>query len=1113
MAGFDKLKNQYEVKRTIRFNLTPVHFSYKKISSESFESKLKEFVSVYGDVIDSFKRMMFIEEYGEISLNRDIHVRHEWMKIYAKQDFHLNKEIIVRYRKNRKGENIKSNTDTSLEKTPFIFDLFNKFLMDNLSSDDYKDGILSNLEVIIREPLDEKSGKSNLSYLLNKIQKRSNFEFIYQLFKNMQSKKSDFEIEECKKKLDRCKELLLSLNHYLTPKNSSGLEVERTSLNYFTVNKKPKDYKGEKKRIYDKKNIPINNRVLNGNQSKYNEVLKESGFYNRYNKKNFSDFSLEEFYKNLKEFKAEEKSKFFELINFGASLNRINEDIPLFELSDIERGKNKELSFDSFQKETEKIKKLSDDLNGQLNDTLKKEIKELKIKRGRFFNVNDDENCPFQRYITYTKLYRDVAMEYGRIKADTKNLEKEEINAERLASWSVFVKIENGYFLMTIPKHKDNHSSLSSAYYDLKDTKSVDGEYNIYITESLTLRALEKLCFGLDKNTFVNEDFLEELNMLSPEYIVHKDGKKSIKRKDEILKESELKLINFYKKVLSMITTKKRILINDFKDNSCKDNYLSGDIKTLRDFQIALEKKCFTRKEVRVSKDFLNDFRNKYSAKLYKITSFDLEKRRENPESHTNLWEIYWTQSNEGGYTTRINPEMRINFIDKREESIKDKSGNEVERNRRKDKEFILSLTITEHNDKPKFDMAFADKKKVIKNINDFNTTLNSKLQDGKLGIYYYGLDRGEAELVTLGAFKFLDEIVKVDTGCLYNKPKAVKIDVWELPEDKLMEQVPYETKSGTMYFDAYKNISKCEHLLIKKETESCMDLSCAKVINGKIVLNGDISTLINLKLENAKRRINNHLYDFMKAKYKKDGKVDIRIEYKEKTKNKPERFDLYINNGEFKELGIYYPKFAIEKKIAMTQLDQYIVELRDIINNQKSVGLNIELEKVNHLRDAISSNIVGILNFLYKDFPGFISLENLETDDKNEKLGKSKVNLASRIEYKLLNKFKTLGLVPPNYKMVMSLQSKRDISQLGILNYIETSGTSSNCPHCGQSINDKEREENKWRNHQFRCSHCGFSSYENEDHKGLDFLNSSDDIAAYNIAKRGLEYINSLKK
>ncbi|MGP8320884.1 MAG: hypothetical protein ACT6FE_00955 [Methanosarcinaceae archaeon] len=1111
----------------------------------------------YKQVVDNFSKLVFIQDEDDFQvLNKNTKVSLAWLKEYSKQEFHKNKKKLVK--RNKHGN--KTNTYVLLQNTEFLLEKFQLWVNKNWqekNQEDQKLGILNNLKVLEKQPLESQKRNADFAYYIHQIHRRTNFKFIYEFFKNTQGVADDVLISETTPILNDCKDLLKNIENYLRPKQSFGHVIERASLNYYTVNKKPKNYPDEIKNIENKKGkkileIQTKNRKIVFSQSlcflkdeikrlddKYFVVenFNETGKFI----KEWNHLKLQYAYKFLKEYKAEQKSKFYELTLQEKMQATIKHEVPLFDFVDIKIKKTKEKQFQDFYDDCIVIQDKSTKYEQSKDKKLKTEITNLKIARGKKYFDIQNKNNPFPKYKTLCELFKEVAMEYGKIKAEVKSLEKEQVEAERLQSWAMLLEKENQHYVMTIPRDRKvqvgnkEEYQLPHAYKKIKQLKDTEAPdyWKLYLFESLTLRALEKLCFGTDKNTFITDsDLLEELKKISGFF-----EKGKLKRKDEMIKENsdktwnESELIKFYQAILSIEATKKMILVEEYlPDEITKKSICEKQFENLRDFQVALEKACYIRKEIRISNQKKEKLEKKYGANIYQITSYNLFEQRKNKKEHTKIWKRFWNQDKDSGYMTRLNPQFSISYVEKRVGSIKDKSGNEVKRNRRKQAEYILSTTISENNDKPKFDMAFANKEKVIKNINIFNEVINKKIKADPYNVYYYGIDRGNEELLTLGIFKFEDKDVDfidptINKSGTYKKPVPVDLEIWELPEDKLLKKVPYETKNGTKYTEAYKNISYAEDLLKKGTIQSCLDLTSAKLIDEKIVRNGDIATFMNLKLENAKRKMIEQVGTLIQTKTNKKGIEMAKIKYRKKSKKKAEHFELNITteDGNTKSSIIYFISSEFEKTKIKPDLEKYLQEILKEIKTQGCISVNVPITKINNLRDAICANAVGILNFLQKKHFGIISFEDLDIETKNEHFSQQNINLGSRIEFMLLNKFKTLGLVPPNYKMVMSMQSKKEIDQLGIFTYIKTRGTSSDCPHCGQGIDDNMKNEHKWKHHKFRCCNneksCGFSTYsqkeidENKyefvvDKKGLNFLNTSDDVASYNIAKQGLELI-----
>lgn len=83
---------------------------------------------------------------------------------------------------------------------------------------------------------------------------------------------------------------------------------------------------------------------------------------------------------------------------------------------------------------------------------------------------------------------------------------------------------------------------------------------------------------------------------------------------------------------------------------------------------------------------------------------------------------------------------------------------------------------------------------------------------------------------------------------------------------------------------------------------------------------------------------------------------------------------------------------------------------------------------------------------------------------------------------------------------------------QLGNLIFVDPENTSKQCPECSHSENANREKKNALLDY-IDCQKCDFSTKESRDKKGFDFIDGGDTLAAYNIARRGLEFIRVNKK
>lgn len=1029
MINLDSAKNHYELRKTIRFVLEPEN-SQPSCQSNSILFDLKDSVQDF-----SKKYRLAIEDLEKL-LNGEVKIKHSWLRNYTKNQFYEVKDKL-------KGNQTLIN-DKNLK---FLKEYFEDWLVENKEC-------IDNLDKFLNQPEETQERKSEFAYWIKRILKRSNFEAIFELFNgNIQNKNSDENVVLIKENLGISKELLKDIEKQLLPSQSLGLEIERASFNYHTVNKKKKEYDEE---IKDKINLF---------SAKYSF---EKGHISLFSEVRFNDYGLpiSDLKEVIKKFKADQKSKFYEFVNQKKPYTSLASDSNLKLMNDIP-----EKEFKNFCKE------------------------KIKQKRGKYFQFH------FKKYKNFCEIYKTFSKYFGDIKAEIKALEKEKIDAERLKSWAVILEKDNQKYILTIPRDANDNLQNSKKFIDNIQCQE-NGEWKLHSFESLTLRALNKLCFGMNKNTFIAE-IENELKSKNSNFF--EKGKP--RRKDQFSNDGK-ELIKFYQTVLGLCKTKELLKIENF--DGLKE-ILEKTYENQEDFEKDLKQSCYFKQAKIISEEIKEQLIEDFQGKLYKITSYDLQKddpeileslenkqvlERNNPEIHTKYWLDFWTKENaDKKYDIRLNPEFKINFVEKIEYEIKNPDQPQTKKNRRMKDRYLLSTTITLDAHEKNADLAFKKTDDIVSFIKKYNLEFNQKIGN-PLDLYYYGIDRGQEELATLGLFKFSkNEKVKfVDqkgNGDEYHKPEFIDLELYEIKQLKATKRLTNKEviayKSPSEFIDDLNVIEKISQ-------QSCFDLSCAKLIKDKIVINGDMATYLKSKEISAKRAI---WEGFSKNEFRSEricfngdkGALFLNIENQGKLKNK----NLYYYDEKFAE---FLPLDEVK-----TELQKYYDHLK---NKNQGVQI-ITIDKINNLRDALCSNVVGIINHLQKKYPGIICFEDLDIENKNQRINENSAHFGSRIEFKLLQKFQTLSLVPPIYKQAMSLQSKKQIDQLGVILYVETTGTSSNCPHCGTKNPDKS---NKWKNHSYKCinQNCNFDSSDKEKRNGLDAIDNSDKVATYNIAKRGLE-------
>ncbi len=413
--------------------------------------------------------------------------------------------------------------------------------------------------------------------------------------------------------------------------------------------------------------------------------------------------------------------------------------------------------------------------------------------------------------------------------------------------------------------------------------------------------------------------------------------------------------------------------------------------------------------------------------------------------------------------------------------------------------------TFSYNADSKYINNAFIKDDERIKSIEDFN-----KSYDSCKNKYFYWLDKGVLELATLWIYE--NKNSKIESIVL-DKIDIYKITPKWFETKKEVVNKNWETKNHYLknnpssFFDDYINDNS---IFEKQNITSCLwDLGCAKVIKWKIILNADINTYNKLQEINIKRLL-------YKAITEWKCKSDI-IKY-----HHDENVFSYVFENRWKDEE---KKFNFWKNINITDfekdLNEYIKDVRD-----KNSNMDVTITKINNLKNAICANIVWVIMELQKYYPWFIVWENIWNDwvlDQEE--NKWNVVIWNLINEKIYNKLELSNEVPPILKKFRS-EIKENIQHWKVI-YINKDNTSSDCPKCWKKLfwhlewkewenkihhcnNDCNHTYNKGKKKDFLWKNCDFY-LQNPNYPDFYFINSWDDLATYNIAKKLIEYINNL--
>ncbi len=825
----------------------------------------------------------------------------------------------------------------------------------------------------------------------------------------------------------------------------------------------------------------------------------------------------------------------------------------------------------------------------------------------RFYNMKSGQNTKksrgdflfgkqayFKGYGHFCEKYKNIAQKRGQFIAQIKGVEREKQESQQTDFWSFIYCEKDKKQLWLVPKEL-RQKAREFIYDSQKETSN--SQLYLCCFESLSFRALHKLCFA-EQSSFV-EEMPDDLKNLQKE--VKKFPTKGDKLK---LKEKNLKTLKFLKEVLNSDYTNEKLKLDQsfplsFSDcprqaeiprkreskkidqknsNWIKNNlYWIDESESLEEFEKSLEEACYHIKTITFTEEEKQRFLKNFDVTVLDISSYDLKGRNKNtyqsPESpdrlHTYWWKAFWSksfpssknQNDRGGKANnslfeniRLNPEVKIRYR-KADEHLKEyftkKQFPNSFKNRRLKEQWTIHFTLALNAGKKYDDLAFSKPEEILEKIKSFNKKLNEEM-DFKSS-WKYGIDRGQKELATLCLAQFNPEDTYTVGEKTIPKPKfpnAEKdIKCWTLQDYSYLKE--YKTVKGEekkcyavknpSYFMEEKYLN--DRTVFKQESISCLDLTTAKVIKGRIITNGDVLTYLKLKKIVAKRELYKLYYDgkikpSIKLEWSQwengdinnserkrpEGVLNIKTSDGEKTiywyRKEYENIPLQID--EQGNIQITYNKSSIQNS-----LNNYLQQLKQENNTHTPTIL-----EVNHLRDAITANMVGVICHLQKKYPGFIILEDLKKHDIDKHFFQSNENIARRLEYALYNKFQTLSLVPPHVKDIIRLReenkksqdnknkqkdkkskgkhknsnnimadqlksfgsvhpSKQDtgkfsselnLSQVGAIVFVPEEDTSKTCPYCEKKKEAEKKQINdeKYRQHRFLCDRdsCGFDTY-----------------------------------
>lgn len=1160
------MENEYQITKTIRFKLEPVKNSL--INSELIvdaEFSLPAFLCILDEYIKKCNEFLLEKKKDSFVVKDKIAIKSEWLRNFQKQEY---VDLLAK----KKASKDFKRVQTTLGDIPNLTTRI-EAVIDKIHT------IYTDLTDDASAEINNRAKRAKTALLLKRLSTKQALPYLISLIENVTDKNEsgDLSIRLKNIGLKLQGQLSVAMQVYL-PEQSEGLPIAHASFNYYCINKKPVDYtrkidelKNSLKFDLDNDKLFLNKEIKEDVRSRLEGKILLIGDAPLIDVDGY--VSLRQILKNIK---SEQKKGFSEFMQNKHSLQELRSRKDLYLFKDIPQN-----DFGDYYDKTQEIEKKSTELslctNISKKELLISDLHELKKIRGSFINAADkSNNKKFVKYKSFADIYGKIAQKHGRILSQLKGVEKERVESQMLNFWAMVLDNNDQHKIILIPRENANKCK---AY--VEQSRTLCGGVKLYWFESFTFRSLRKLCFGNIENGTNSNTFYPEISkeLCHIYYTKDKYGNNNFIKSEADFKGNEQNKIKFYKDVLKTDYARHTL---KFPWDVVDENIIKVEFSSLEEFIIALEKICY-RRFVVIDEDIINKLSD-FNAQIFDIKSLDLDHQfniqnkstcySHNDKNHTKIWKYFWSEENEqNNFDTRLNPEITITYRKPKQSRIDKYGENTVlydpkKKNRYLNEQYSLISSFSEHSHHHSKDLSFISEKEFEESIDIFNKKM--KAENIK---FAFGIDNGEAELSTLGVYlpqfnkgtneeKIL-ELKKVSEYG-FKVLKIKKMDYSEVDinnKEKKVIQNPSYFLNEELYCRTFNKTEDGYNEMLaevfNEESLLTLDLTTAKVINGKIVTNGDVQTYLNLWLRIAQRKI----YD-MNDHVSKETAKRIVIKRRDDLEEEEKKIfitSIYGSTNEYKNLddsqkiafinwlfekwdgeALENPKFEAIKEKQKTDRSTYkkddifavsisgtkIIDLKNIFKYRSNFSGLIDLDvviseiekynirtisneeldlRINNFKESIVANAIGVIDFLYKSYKerykgdGLIVKEGFNTSEVKNKLNDFSGNIYRILERKLYQRFQNYGLVPP-IKNLLSVRSNgvkddNSIYNLGVIGFVSQSGTSNICPICGKN--------NGGHRNKMQCE-CGFSSQY--------IMHSNDDIAGFNIAKRGFENFKNSK-
>lgn len=709
------------------------------------------------------------------------------------------------------------------------------------------------------------------------------------------------------------------------------------------------------------------------------------------------------------------------------------------------------------------------------------------------------------QYTEFQKEYEDYynlcaskkakSEELGDIRNLYNALRREVLRQKEMNYLSVLIKDAEFYYLVLIDKEYNRSNNI----VELIKSNQASG-WRILNYNKITFKALEKLAL-LDESTFdikgkkfdttIKKIYKTKLYKPKEEgWTMNRDNYDNLERLIDYCKDCLTLIPDASKYNFNFKSTNKYECLDDFADDLDRQGYSSSwsnlDITKLTELE------AIDDGNVLIFKLHNQDFRrDKIQDKLRKI----------------NLFTKYWQDAMLLGQEIRINPEIDVMKRNKEAVLTPELVG---ESTNIKHKRYFENKIYAAFNLEfyPKNNLRI-DQKKQFQKINEDTINENSKTPKS----YYLGLDRGEKELVS---WSLIDE-----SGQLIQNGDWTTLNGYDYTQNL----AKYQTKKIEL-FKAYSEVSECVDINQKVELEKLAkniqtEFQNEGMLAAETIKKGYCSHLINQINEVLVQYPNIYIVlEDLDMKYNADGTPKVRED--ENTDNKAQNLQKTMGGTVYQAI-----ENAIVNKFKYHTIknSEGIVGLQRVPNISKVGDLRVKEivskdDNRGFLRVLNSKSQIGNILFVDEENTSRTCPNcNYCVDKKFRELVKnSKVEIFLKNSANIEVKIDTYIYKLPNNEYLQEKAKNFIINNVN--NHLDSNTKKSQILEILEfrfkSGNNAFTDESK-KDDFVHCPTCGFASTNNRQNSKLFTsdgfeIKSGDDVAAYNIAKRGLEFITKNK-